>query len=306
VLHEVEHLRRGDDWTNLVQKLCLVLFPLNPALWWIERQLCKEREMACDEGVIAITREPRAYAACLTSLAERGLQRKAEALSLGAWQRRPELVHRVHSILRRSSALGPFASGALLSALGGSLLVVSLEFARCPQFVAFVPSQKIALAANHLQSEGAASVDVVYRPEARRLDASSFHAVEAKAVMATAAKVSPRVERTEIHRKPLKPSAALHAQEADAKLTATQATPDAGQQWIVLTSWEQVETSSAPAERAPGSAQSAVSEASSEPDRQVTSRITVTQLVFRVVSSASKSSQPKAMPFRDGWFVIQL
>src|ERR1700751_6059876 len=39
VLHEAEHLRRGDDWTNLVQKLCLVLFPLNPARWWIERQL---------------------------------------------------------------------------------------------------------------------------------------------------------------------------------------------------------------------------------------------------------------------------
>ena len=50
VLHEAEHLRRGDDWTNLFQKLCLVLFPLNPALWWIERRLCQEREMACDDG----------------------------------------------------------------------------------------------------------------------------------------------------------------------------------------------------------------------------------------------------------------
>ena len=56
--------------------------------------------MACDDGVIRVTRAPRAYAACLASLAERGLQRRAEALSLGAWQRRPELVHRVHSILR--------------------------------------------------------------------------------------------------------------------------------------------------------------------------------------------------------------
>ena len=41
VLHEAEHLRRGDDWTNLFQKLCLVLFPLNPALWWMERRLCR-------------------------------------------------------------------------------------------------------------------------------------------------------------------------------------------------------------------------------------------------------------------------
>ena len=46
VLHEMEHLRRGDDWTNLLQKLSLVVFPLNPALIWIERQLCVERELA--------------------------------------------------------------------------------------------------------------------------------------------------------------------------------------------------------------------------------------------------------------------
>src|ERR1039458_2410789 len=32
VLHEAEHLRRRDDWTNLLQKLFLVVFPLNPAL----------------------------------------------------------------------------------------------------------------------------------------------------------------------------------------------------------------------------------------------------------------------------------
>ena len=73
VLHEAEHLRRRDDWTNLLQKLCLVLFPLNPALVWIERRLCREREMACDEGVIKITHAPRAYASCLARLAERGL-----------------------------------------------------------------------------------------------------------------------------------------------------------------------------------------------------------------------------------------
>lgn len=139
VLHEAEHLRRNDDWTNLFQKLCLILFPLNPALAWIERRMCREREMACDDGVIQITNAPRAYAACLTSLAERGLERRAEALSLGAWQRRPELVHRVHAILRRKRKLGPVGTRALLGAMGCSLLVGSIELARCPQLIAFVP-----------------------------------------------------------------------------------------------------------------------------------------------------------------------
>ncbi len=128
VLHETEHLRRRDDWTNLLQKLSLVLFPLNPALAWMERRLCREREMACDEGVIRRTQAPRAYAACLTTLAERGLQqrellRRAHALSLGAFTRRPELVHRVHSILRRKQALNPLVAGALVGVVGFGLVI---------------------------------------------------------------------------------------------------------------------------------------------------------------------------------------
>jgi len=54
VLHESVHLSRRDDWLNLLQKIALVLFPLNPALAWIERRLCLERELACDERVFGL------------------------------------------------------------------------------------------------------------------------------------------------------------------------------------------------------------------------------------------------------------
>src|SRR5215831_12176518 len=141
VLHEAEHLRRRDDWTNLLQKLSRVAFPLNPALAWMEHRLCREREMSCDEGVVRITNAPRAYAACLASLAERGLERRAEALSLGAWHRRSELVDRVHRILKRKRGMSKTASNALLATLGCTLIAGSIEMARCPQLVAFVPRQ---------------------------------------------------------------------------------------------------------------------------------------------------------------------
>src|SRR5579872_1905914 len=36
VLHESTHLARRDDWTNLLQQLFLIVFPLNPGLWWID------------------------------------------------------------------------------------------------------------------------------------------------------------------------------------------------------------------------------------------------------------------------------
>jgi beta-lactamase regulating signal transducer with metallopeptidase domain len=139
LLHETEHLRRGDDWTNLLQKLSLVVFPLNPVLLWMERQLCLAREMACDEAVIRVTRAPKAYAACLTGLAEHGMRRMAEALTLGAWQRRPELVHRVHSILQRKQVLRPLAARGVLAALACGLGFGSVELARCPQLIAFAP-----------------------------------------------------------------------------------------------------------------------------------------------------------------------
>ena len=87
VLHEAEHLRRGDDWTNLAQKLWLAAFPLNPALAWMEHRLCQQREMACDEGVVRITNAPRAYAACLASLAERGLERQTRRVEAFHWVR---------------------------------------------------------------------------------------------------------------------------------------------------------------------------------------------------------------------------
>ena len=142
VLHEAQHLERRDDWSNLAQKLALVVFPLNPALAWMEHRLCREREMACDEGVVRITKAPRSYAACLASLAERSLERSAEALSLGAWRKRSELVHRVHGILLRKPGLSKTAAAAMLGTLGCALVAGSVEMARAPQLVAFVHERK--------------------------------------------------------------------------------------------------------------------------------------------------------------------
>src|SRR5260370_42459401 len=65
------HLRRWDDWSNLTQKIVKAIFFFHPAVWWIERCLALEREMACDDLVVAHTANPGAYAASLVSLAEK-------------------------------------------------------------------------------------------------------------------------------------------------------------------------------------------------------------------------------------------
>ena len=144
VLHEVEHLRRADDWLNLLQKVSLALFPLNPALVWIERRLCSERELACDDGVLRVTLAPRVYATCLATLAERRLQyrsahRSALSLALGALGAlgRSELARRVYSILNRQPSLSPARTRAVTAMLAVGLAGCAAELARSPQLVSF-------------------------------------------------------------------------------------------------------------------------------------------------------------------------
>src|ERR1700679_3596785 len=137
VLHEVGHLRRADDWLNLLQKIGLVVFPLNPPLLWIERRLCFERELACDDGVLRLTKSPKAYATCLTTLAEHRLNRRGLSLSLGAWERQSELSRRVHSILRWREGMGRTQARVVLGVLVLGLLGGAAGMARCPQLVSF-------------------------------------------------------------------------------------------------------------------------------------------------------------------------
>ena len=161
LLHEVEHLRRSDDWTNLAQRLALIFFPLNPVLLWIESRMCLERELACDDAVVATTGARKAYALCLTQLAERTIVQRGVALALGAWERRSELAHRVHRILRRPVRhMHPTALRATAATLVCAVALGSLTLARSPQLVTFVPS------AGPAQLAGFAPQSVPYKPEA--------------------------------------------------------------------------------------------------------------------------------------------
>jgi beta-lactamase regulating signal transducer with metallopeptidase domain len=157
VIHEMEHLRRADDWTNLLQKIGLVLFPLNPVLLWIERRLCAERELACDDRVLRSSAGRKAYALCLTHLAEYAILQRSFSLVLGAWERRPELVRRVHRILSqpvRSMGRRPAvaATGGLLVGALGCALVLS----HCPELVSFVSSHQPELRAQSLDPHAVA------------------------------------------------------------------------------------------------------------------------------------------------------
>jgi beta-lactamase regulating signal transducer with metallopeptidase domain len=99
LLHEFAHLRRLDDWTNLLQKIVRAVLPFHPAVWWIENRLSLEREMACDDLVLAETANPRGYAKCLIALLEKSLSRRGLALAQAAVHRVQEASLRLSQIL---------------------------------------------------------------------------------------------------------------------------------------------------------------------------------------------------------------
>lgn len=314
VLHEAEHLRRRDDWTNLLQKLALVLFPLNPALAWIEGRLCREREMACDEGVVRRTQAPRAYAACLTSLAERGLERRrTHALSLGAFERRPELVRRVYSILARKKALHPVAARALVGVASCGLLIASVELARCPQMVAFVPAAKTATVQTEMARTDSTTQpgdgDRAFGPTTAARGSSGYRAVETKAILPAdrhAAPLTPASSRRAVTQSVELASASQRQMastgEAPREVLLRAEMPDtnadyarqnassgvAGEaQVVVLTTWEEVRTSPRHARMisdydANANAQPQSADATEQAGRQTVTRITVTRLIFAV------------------------
>jgi beta-lactamase regulating signal transducer with metallopeptidase domain len=137
LLHEFAHLRRWDEWTNLIQKIVRALFFFHPAVWWIEQRLSVEREMACDDAVLAETANPRGYATCLIALLEKSLAHRGWSMAQAAVHRAREASLRLAQILDKNR---PAATRVWKPALGiaGVFSVICLAvLPHAPQFVGF-------------------------------------------------------------------------------------------------------------------------------------------------------------------------
>jgi BlaR1 peptidase M56 len=100
ILHEHAHVQRRDDWARLAETLLLSVLSIHPAALFVSRALNREREMACDEWVVARTGSPRAYARCLAHAAEvRARMRGRPALVPALIGSRHELLRRVDRVL---------------------------------------------------------------------------------------------------------------------------------------------------------------------------------------------------------------
>ena len=142
LLHELAHLRRRDDWTNLIQQVVKALFFFHPAVWWIEKRIALEREMACDDAVLAQIDSPRAYAECLANLAERSFIRRSLALAQAALGRVRQTSQRIAEILdvnRPKGSAGAWKPAVWLVA--GFAMAFAVLGASVPSLVEFSNDQ---------------------------------------------------------------------------------------------------------------------------------------------------------------------
>lgn len=142
LLHELAHLRRWDDWTNLAQKLLKAVFFFHPAVWWIESRLALEREMACDDMVLEHTENPKSYAASLVTVAEKAFAekvrvRRALALAQTALGRMRQTSARIAQILDAGRSRDQRKWRPAVAMVGGLVLVAFVAMPYAPQVISF-------------------------------------------------------------------------------------------------------------------------------------------------------------------------
>jgi beta-lactamase regulating signal transducer with metallopeptidase domain len=136
-LHEAAHMGRGDDCALLAERALEALFALHPVVRWITRQIDLEREIACDDLVIAATGRPRSYATCLTRVVELSGGLGASLVAAAAAEDRSHLARRIEMLLDKTRHTGTRLLKARLSAALVAVAVVAWAAGRSPALVAF-------------------------------------------------------------------------------------------------------------------------------------------------------------------------
>ena len=137
LLHELAHIARYDDWTNLFARLIGALLPVHPVAVWLIKNIEQDREIACDDWVVAMTGEARPYAASLTRLFELCSARRRQLLATGMADRASHLGERIEALLRSGRDFAPRVS--LVRVALGAAILLGLVFAgaQAPHWVAF-------------------------------------------------------------------------------------------------------------------------------------------------------------------------
>ena len=139
VIHEWAHVQRRDDLVHLLLSCIRVVAGWHPAVWWLDRQLQNEREIACDEMAVAVTGSAKGYAASLVKLASLPVLRplgQAALPAIGPVSLRRRIVrilsrnHGATATLWRLAAAGSSAALCVLAIMLGDVRAIEATVER--------------------------------------------------------------------------------------------------------------------------------------------------------------------------------
>ena len=116
LLHELAHVARRDCLVQRIAAFACALYWPHPGVWWAAKRLRTERELACDDRVLASGAPARDYAGYLLEIAHTFRAAPAPATALGM-ARAQQLERRLLAILDEARNRGALGRGR------GSVLV---------------------------------------------------------------------------------------------------------------------------------------------------------------------------------------
>ena len=138
LLHELAHIYRYDYWVNIFQCLIETLFFFNPFVYYLSKNIRKERENCCDDFVVKFATKPLAYAKALAVLEQYRLRSYLPALA--AADNQFHLLNRIKRIMETNQVKGQESPKNLASIL--LFLIFATTFWFTYQKISAKPSEK--------------------------------------------------------------------------------------------------------------------------------------------------------------------
>jgi len=140
LLHELAHVARRDDWSSLLARVIGAFAGLHPVVAWTLRQIARDRELACDEWVVAHLGEARPYAASLARLFEVCRERRRVALATGMAERASRLGERIEWLLAGGRQFTSRTSLLRVAVATAALLALVAAGAQAPRWLVLAQS----------------------------------------------------------------------------------------------------------------------------------------------------------------------
>jgi beta-lactamase regulating signal transducer with metallopeptidase domain len=137
ILHELAHVARHDCLTQTLAAVACAMYWAHPGVWWIAKRLRIERELACDDRVIAAGTAPRDYAGHLLDIAYSFGGHRAPALAV-TMARPRQLEGRMLAALDAARNRRPPRARFRLAAAAAALLLLGPIAAARPTMAAVV------------------------------------------------------------------------------------------------------------------------------------------------------------------------